>query len=160
MKRLIQFLTVTFAVCMLAAYVAYSQKQHNRTIASGSKVAAPPELSMPPVAQTNNPTKAPSNIPIPSPAIPATSHGDMLMMSSSKSMIHVVDTATVSNLRTGASDSEWVSAMTSKSGHVFGQGAVGLTPSLSLALTNPANGHFTYTQTNFAKTNAYFSKEP
>ena len=157
MKRLIQILSVMFAVSMLAAYVTYSQKQHNRTIASGSKVAAPPELSKPPLAQTNSPRQAPRNAPLPSLAARVTISDDLLM-SSSKSMIDVVNPAIVSNIRSVTEEHDWVPSMTSKSGAVFGRGSV--TPSLSLALTNPANVHFTDMQTNFAKTNVYLSKEP
>jgi hypothetical protein len=152
MKRLIQILTVTFAVSMLAAYVAYSQKQHNRTIASGSKVAAPPEPSKPAVAQTNAPSTPPAAI---------VTLDDNVVMSSSKSMILIVNPTTVSNLQSGPTDSNWISAMTSKSGHVFGQGAVRVTQPSGLAPTNPIEAaHFSHTQTNNAKTNILFSKEP
>jgi len=37
MKKLVQILTVAFAILVLAGYVMYSQQRQNRSIASGSK---------------------------------------------------------------------------------------------------------------------------
>src|SRR5438093_1438610 len=97
MKRLIQFLTVLFALSMLAVYVAYSQKQHNRSVAPGSRQSG---------AQVNASSVAPSNAPTP--------HADLLMPGS-KAMVHVVEP----DFHSVATQPNWVPPTTSKSGRVF-----------------------------------------
>jgi hypothetical protein len=45
MKKPVRFLTVGFALSMLATYVVYSQLQQNRNVASSSKFLAPAQIS-------------------------------------------------------------------------------------------------------------------
>src|SRR5215831_17540510 len=109
MKRIVQIMAVSFALVMLAGYVVYSQKQQNRTVAPGSKVLSPPESSSNGAAASG--ARTTTNV----------YSMDDVIASSSKSispLIKVKPTAAIS-VTNPAPNSDWIPAITSKSGHIF-----------------------------------------
>jgi hypothetical protein len=112
-------MAVAFALVMLAAYVVYSQKQQNRTVAPGSKVLSPPETSGKSSGQSNGVAGSPAT---------STSTNNAysfseVVASSSKSISPVVKvpprTPPPPPPASPPSDDDWIATMTSKFGRVF-----------------------------------------
>ena len=118
MKRMLRFLTVAFALTMLAAYVVYSQRQQAQTVAPGSKSTGGSTIVL-----TTNGGKVRAHINVYTNSTStngAHSYGDVVA-SSSKSLSPVVkvrpDTVTAPTNLPRTSD--WIAPSTSKSGRIF-----------------------------------------